>query len=96
MKKYFGISVLGIGLLVLCAHSANAQWVQTSDDWDVYELVVSGGAIFAGTAGNGVEYSTDNGTNWMSADSSLTDGDVYAMAVSGSTVIAGTWRGVYL
>jgi hypothetical protein len=59
---------------------------------------VSGGALFAGTEGDGVFLSANNGTRWTAANSGLRIySDVEALAASGSTLFAGTSiNGVYL
>jgi hypothetical protein len=65
---------------------------------------VSGGLgtnLFAGTEGNGIFLSTDNGTNWSAASTGLTNMYIRAIAVSpngasGTNLFAGTWGGIFL
>ncbi len=97
MKK---ITIL-FTVLIAITLNTNAQWVQTSlDSGTVSCLAVSGTNIFAGTDGNGVYLSTDNGISWTSVSTGLTG--YYAMyintlAISGSNIFAGTFGdGVYL
>jgi hypothetical protein len=54
--------------------------------------MVSGGDLFAGTAG-GVFRSTNSGSNWTSVSSGLTDLGVPALAVDGTSLFAGTFSG---
>ena len=55
---------------------------------------MSGTNLFAGTAGNGVFRSTDNGTNWTVVNSGLPEKTyVEAFAVSGTNLFAGTYGG---
>jgi len=72
---------------------ANAQWQQTScpSGNAIICLAVSGSNIFAGTNGNGVYLSIDNGTTWNPVNSGLTNTDVRALAVKGTDIYAGTY-----
>ena len=82
----------------------HAQWGQTNglSGETVEALVVSGTNLFAGTSGDGVFLSTNNGTSWTQVNSGLANKNVYALAVSpngaGDTnLFAGTYGGgVYL
>jgi hypothetical protein len=57
----------------------------------------SGTNLFAGTYGDGVILSTNNGTSWSAASTGLTNTSVLALAVSGTNLFAGTeWGGVFL
>jgi hypothetical protein len=56
-------------------------------------LAMSGSYIFAGTWGNGVYLSVDNGTSWTALNIGLTNTAVRSLAVSGSNLFAGTWGG---
>jgi hypothetical protein len=92
-------SIVALGLLVLFAHAARAQWVQTNGPGggNIWALAISGSNIFAGTAGGGVFLSTDNGTSWTAVNSGLTDNTVWSLAVNGKNIFAGTLgRGVFL
>ena len=46
--------------------------------------------ILAGTAGDGVFLSADNGAGWVQVDSGLADTYVQALAVSGTYLFGGT------
>jgi hypothetical protein len=69
----------------------------------ITSLAVSGSNIIAGTNGNGVFFSNNNGTSWTAVNSGLTNTTgltilamyVYSLAVSGSDIFAGTDDGVW-
>ncbi|HEY9674388.1 MAG TPA: hypothetical protein V6D11_23315 [Waterburya sp.] len=54
------------------------------------------GQMFAGTAGNGVFYSADNGNNWTSVNTGLTTQNITALGISKSNgqLFAGTVNGI--
>ena len=87
MKKHY---ILLFALLSI--NLANAQWQQTSLDsgW-VMCLAINGNNIFAGTQGNGVYLSSNNGNSW--AAMGLTGYVVKAIAISGNNIFAGTDQG---
>ena len=58
-------------------------------------MVSNGTSLIAGTA-NGIFFSTDNGSSWISKSTGLASLYIYDLAVSGSTLIAGTGYGVYI
>ncbi len=92
MKKLLFIAVFAILSL-----STNAQWIQTSlDSTTVFVLAAKGDTIFAGTIGNGVYVSFNNGRSWVAANSGLTNLYVQSLAISGNNVFAGTLDGVFL
>jgi len=73
------------------SHS-EAQWVQSNGlsgyGANVSALTVSGSNLFA-AAGGGVFRSTDNGANWVAADSGLSNADVVCLTINGSRLFAG-------
>jgi len=75
-----------------------AQWLQVSNGMgnvNVFSLAYSGNNIFAGTMGNGVYLSTNNGISWTL--SGLNGQNVRSLAVNGNHIFAGTQQlGVYL
>ncbi|HLP16487.1 MAG TPA: T9SS type A sorting domain-containing protein [Bacteroidota bacterium] len=77
-----------------------AQWVLTDslNTHQILSLAVSSDQtkLIAGTNGNGVLYSANNGGTWTSANRNLNGGHVRALAVSGSKIFAGTDSGLYL
>ena len=57
---------------------------------EVEAFAVIGTNLFAGTNGNGVFRSTDNGTSWTAANSGLTTPYVRALLASGTRLYSGT------
>jgi photosystem II stability/assembly factor-like uncharacterized protein len=53
----------------------------------------SGQNVFAGTEGNGILLSTDNGTHWSKVTPSLTDSSAISLAVTGASLFAGSYSG---
>jgi hypothetical protein len=77
-----------------------AQWtpIDSTGSSAVLSLSVAadGSKIFAGTNGAGVYYSSNNGSTWTGASTSLGGSHVRTFAVYGSNLFAGTENGVYL
>ena len=65
----------------------------TGAGWSIAALAVVGEKIFAGSQGNGVFVSTNNGSRWNKIDSGLTDLVIDCFAVSGNNLFAGTMGG---
>lgn len=89
-------SLQAIICLVLIDGTSIAQWMHADVPHGIVvnELAVgSFGRFFAGTRGNGVFLSTNNGTTWTAVDSGLTNTDVTCLTVSGTNVFAGTMGG---
>ena len=60
MKKFFIVL-----MFAMFGISANAQWIQTSlDSGSVTSLTIKGDTIFAGTWGDGIYLSDNNGSSW--------------------------------
>ena len=72
-----------------------AQWVQTNGLYggDVRAFAVSGTNLFAGSNGDGVFLSTNNGISWTAVNTGLTSTIAYALAVSGTNLFVGTAGG---
>ena len=63
----------------------------------ITSLAVSGGNVFAGTDGNGVFVTTNNGTSWNpTGDTGLTNATVNTLLVDSGKLYAGTYGGVFL
>lgn len=90
--------------LVVCffAISINlqAQWINTANfpsfGGGVLSLAVSGNNLYAGTLNAGVFLTSDEGENWIEANSGLTDNQIWSLAVSASSIYAGTENGVFI
>lgn len=88
--------------LTINTATKNCQWTAVNNgltNTSVYSSLAinSSGNVFAGTLGEGVFMSTNNGASWSAANNSLTNYFVRALAVSGSgNVFAGTYGGVFL
>jgi len=63
----------------------------------VFALIVSGTDIYAGTDGDGVFRSTNNGVSWMSSSSGMTNLRILNLAASGTDLFSGTFGsgGIY-
>jgi ligand-binding sensor domain-containing protein len=97
MKTYYK-ALLFFVLVLLKAQTIYPQWVQTNGPYgkQVYSLAVSGTNLFAGTFGDGVFLSTNNGTSWAAVNTGLTNSYVYVLAVSGTNLFAGAYQRVFL
>jgi hypothetical protein len=63
----------------------------------VRALAIQGTNIFAGTQGEGVFLSTNNGSSWDTVNTGLPSHQIYALAVRGTNIYAGTYGfGVFL
>jgi len=95
------MSRIGLCLLATIAcNGAYAQvnfWQQMIGSYDVRSLARnSNDHIFAGTVGNGVLRSTDNGADWAPVNSGLGDPNVWALAINSTGhIFAGTSGGVF-
>ncbi len=68
----------------------------TTGGWrTVLSFAGSSPYILAGTQGGGLYKTTNNGTQWYSLNTGLSDVNVYSIAVSGATVFIGTETGVW-
>lgn len=77
----------------------HAQWIPINDPFGstITCMAVDGSNLFAGTDGEGVLLSSDNGVNWTSSSAGLPDYPIAALAANGSNLFAGTaGDGVYL
>ena len=106
------VTLCGIFVLTGCSnHNRNNPFDPNGTNWspwtacnnglppDVrpYAFAVSGTNLFAGTYGDGVFLSTNNGASWTAVNNGLTDLYVWALAVSGTNLFAGTYgSGVFL
>src|SRR5213075_61455 len=81
-------------MVLICTPFGLAQWVQTNgpNGGTVTCFATSGPNLFAGTNGDGVFRSSDNGTSWTPVNTGLIDLKkiVRALAVSGTTLVAVT------
>jgi photosystem II stability/assembly factor-like uncharacterized protein len=82
-----------VSLFSLCSLT-NAQWVQTGLPGNrVNAILVSNNNLFAGTNGNGIYVSTNNGLSWGAVNNGLTNTFVRTLTTSGSNLFAGTYGG---
>ena len=77
--------------LMLLNFSAEAQWVQTNGPSVGYvnALLAYGTKLFAGTDGGGIFLSPDNGGNWTTANTGMTDLYPMALMASDTNLFAG-------
>jgi hypothetical protein len=91
-KKIF----LFVNLFILCfsfvTNYCIAQWMQSNGPYggNITSFAINGSNIIAGTNGNGVFLSTNNGTSWNPVNNGLISKDIQSLAVSGNNVFAGT------
>ena len=95
-KLRFLLAALSVFTSTNLLHS---QWLQTNvpnigPEW-VYSFTVSGNKIFAGTGSNGVYLSTNNGSNWISANTGLPSVQITSLVTSGDNIFAGTSHGTF-
>ncbi len=83
--------------LLIATRITNAQWVQTNGPNGGYVscFAVSGTNLFAGTLGDGVFLSTNNGTSWTAVNTGLTNIWIQALAISGTNLFAGAQDGIF-
>ena len=88
-------------IFLMWSIALNAQWVHVGlDNYYVEALVkspnnASDNTLFAGTNGNGVFISTNNGIDWASVNTGLNNLYIKALAISDTNIFAGTVSGIY-
>jgi hypothetical protein len=97
MKQFLlvlSICLIGSGIFPI---NSQAQWIQTNGPYNktITSFAESGVYLFAGTDGDGVYRSTNNGASWDSSNAGLGSNYVTALAVVGSYIFAGGTAGVY-
>ncbi|HEY5534030.1 MAG TPA: T9SS type A sorting domain-containing protein [Ignavibacteria bacterium] len=98
-KFFVLVSFLLIYNLTFNIENCISQWVQMSNgignDKIVNSFAILGNNIFAGTYGNGVYLSSNNGTNWI--QTSLNNQIILSLLTLENNIFAGTYQyGVYL
>jgi len=91
-------------ILLLVENITYSQWIKLNVPFvgDARDFAVSDSNLFAGIFDEGVFLTTNNGTNWMSANYGLTDPEVMSLCSGpngsgGTNIFAGTlFGGVYL
>jgi hypothetical protein len=85
-----------IFLLVISYGEGYAQWEKANlpDSVRVNTIKISDPFIFAGTDGEGVFVSTDDGENWTSSNKGLQDTFIHTIMILDDTIFAGTETGV--
>ena len=79
--------------IILCAQSY-AQWERISlpDMVKVNSIIIRDSSIFAGTSGDGIFVSTNNGENWKSINEGLQSKVIHTILINGKTLPAGKAR----
>ena len=99
IKKNYWNTFISIILLsfILCTQS-HGQWQKLNlpDSVKVNSLAVIDSNIFAGTDGDGIFLSTDNGKNWESINDGLQSKVIHKIFLDGITIFAGTDSGAYI
>ena len=80
---------------VVVYRQSYAQWERTNfpDTIKVNTLTINDSTIFAGTDGEGLLVSTDNGGNWVSMHEGLQSKVIHTIFIHGTTIFAGTEGG---
>lgn len=97
MKKLFVI--LAVLFLVIISFETKAQWTQCNGPWQgvVNCFTTSGNSTFAGTTGDGIYTSTDNGIKWVPLNQvGLSNNGINCFMWSGTNLFVGTDGGVFL
>ena len=84
---------------MLASWEMSAQWVQTNGPGGgiIHALATDGTTHYAGTFGNGVYRSGNNGVSWTRCSNGLSDLYIYALAIRDNKFFAGTFRhGIFL
>ena len=94
MNYLFRLFTIFICLVVFLVQHSSAQWVQTNGPpgGSVKCLVRMGGYLIAGTEGNGVFRSTNDGMTWTRSDSGTEVRQLLSFVVKGNILFAGTAR----
>ncbi len=86
-----------LSIFFFALNFTKAQWVQTNlPDIGlefIYSFAVKGNKIFAGTGSNGVYLTTDNGFNWIAANTGLPSVQITSLISKGNNIFAGTSYG---
>ncbi len=97
MEKNSLLALLLIATSIVMSPYAHGQWVQTNGPY--YSFITCFAAddsvILAGSAGDTLYRSTDNGENWT-ANSVVGQVETFCLAVSGKKIFAGTDGGISL
>jgi len=95
--KNMNIFIRLIFLFAISFHVSYSQFVATNGPGSstVKTISVSGQYVFAGTAGSGVYYTTNEGGTWLASSNGLGNMTVNKIECSGSVVIACTEAGLY-
>ncbi len=87
---------------VLQSMDSGNTWLPSGlDSENIYSFASDGTNLFAGTYGDSVFRSTDNGLNWTPSSEGITEAEsqyaqVHALAVMGQNVVVGTENGLFL
>ncbi len=84
------------GISILTRHPDDSWSAVYKNLAYITALEIVGNSIYAGTFGDGLLVSTDNGNTWASKDSGLTRSYVYSLGRSGSCLFAGTDSGAFV
>ena len=87
--------MITISFLFVVYGQCSAQWQKTTlpVDGEVNTLAISDSVIFAGTDGEGIFASTDNGEHWNSMNEGLQNKFIHTIFINGTTLFAGTEAG---
>ena len=97
MGKNSLLALLLIATFIAMSPYAHGQWIQTNGPYYSFItcFVADDSVILAGSAGDTLYRSTDNGENWT-ANSVVGQVETFCLAVSGKKIFAGTDGGISL
>jgi photosystem II stability/assembly factor-like uncharacterized protein len=103
-KKDNSITDPAVGMLndttVIIDSDSVGNWVKTAGLYNgaITAFCKSGSILFAGTYGNGVFESANDGATWTSVNNLWLQGDeyIYCLVASGKNICAGEGEGIYL
>jgi len=97
MKKNILLALICFTCLLISAQLVHTQWEECNNgianNYYITFIKFRGDSIFAGTWGNGVYISTDNGESWIARNSGLNHLYIYCLEISDNNLFVGTKNG---
>jgi hypothetical protein len=96
LTKIYRQSIISMILILFTLCGQNyAQWQRTNlpSSVKVNTVAIRDSSIFAGTNGDGIYVSIDNGENWNSVNEGLQSKVIHTILINGNSIFAGTETG---